>query len=494
MIDVIDATFKDTPDESMVQISELLQDLPIKAINWWNTNHFPVYLQKIHKNPWEILENLQRTLSNAQIIIDVKGNQLNKTKTFSDEIIDKYLSQFAGNDKIIIKIFDPLNELSKIEKISKLASKHNLKVIGGIFLRPDLNNFPECHLNLINFYKDQKISNISLIEPLGLLKIGDIEKIKTIVDKNLQNNHINLSFKHVRMQQILLVQEAVACGITEFDYSLFEKSFGYPTLEAIYNSLTFMNKALSEISLPVHKYHELLANIKQKNLLPIPLKDLDFNYFEDTRIPVEVFQSIMNLRYFTNLTEDLPTILSTVKKVQDELGNPPLIDPFLTIITSQTVFRLQNSHKGIESLDTLKYISGFWGTPVNELKGEFKGFVKTANHLSRKTKLFSPMDQFQEKLQENLDANQAEIKEDKDKLLFLFSPEEAKYFFREYEPRPKIINFRDKKNLAVLVKTILENKKLNEKELVIRNEPQTEQDSGEFRWRYLSRLFQIGKF
>ena len=494
MINLIDSTFKNSKRITLDQLIELIHNEPLKGINWWNSNDFPIYMKNIKKNPWDIFNTITGKLRGFSIVIDLKGDQLNKNKVFSDKIVNEFLTQLTNNKNISVKIYDPLNDITKIEKIIKIANKLDLKLIGGIFLRPDLNNFPKCHTDIIKMYNDFNMSYISLLEPLGLLRQQHILKITELINNYTQIDQINLSFKNLKFQQTSLINEAINCGITEFDFDLNTNEFGYPSLESIINSTVYLKKGFRDDKLPIG----LLKKIKPMETSNFNLKHVNnepiHDYLQFVDIPLNTFKIIKNLQYFTNIEHDLITIISEIKKIQHELGNPPLIDPFQTIIISQAIFRLQNSKKGIRTLDTLKYISGYWGNQPENLKGEFKDFSQISNDLKSKSKIFSSINESEEKINTLQGLVNDPITDSKSKLLFIISPEEANYYFNEYLPNPKTIDFSRKENLAKLVKTIYEQENNPKSDLQIKSPSPTQSNIGEFKWRYLSRLFQMGKF
>ena len=464
-------------------------------MNWWNTNNFPIYLSKLHENPWDIIDKIAYNLKDLSITIDINGNQLNNKESFSKDVMTKFFQQFANKSNFYLKIYDPLNDKEQIEQLLEIANQFNVNIIGGIFLRPDLQNYPECHKEVIKIYKKYSISYISLIEPLGLLKSGQIEKIKILIDNSDQISQINLSFKHLRFQQSLLINEAFKCGISEFDYGLISSSFGYPSLEAIIQAGLFSEKAIFANKSFYNLYSDFKSTFANKIHFDNTKTEIEKDFLENPQIPLEILESILNLQYFTNIGFSLQTIIDEIKKVQSELGNPPFVEPFQTIIISQAIFRLQNSNKSIKTLATIKYASGYWGKKGKDLKNEFENYLVISNRLIAKSRIFDLADEQNKNSSATLKYYRIKDQNDRLILLFLISPKEANYFYNQYLVNPKSIDFSNKKNLAILVKTIFESNSSKNHELRLPEASQEIQGSqNDFRWRYLSRLFQMGKF
>ena len=467
----------------------------LEGLNWWNSNDFPVYLKNLHINPWELLNTIEKRLNDIPIIIDLKCYQLNRNNNYSEDILDLFLAQFEKKDQIFMKVFDPLNDVQKIRKVISLCTKHNIKIIGGIFLRPDLENFPDCHIELIKLYKEHNISYISLIEPLGLLKEGQITKIKNLIDNFIQNYKVNLSIKLLKFQQPLLINEAIQSGIKEIDCSILSKFFGFPSYEAIVNSLIFLKADTSALSLPLKLLNKIKTSPIEEIISKVLKTEKILNYAPNTYIPLELINSVENLRYFTNVPFKLDNILEKMEKIKNELGNPPYLEPFSTIIVSQAIFMLQNGKKGIKTLDTLKYLSEYWGKQNGKIDGEFRRLLPVAKKLKQKNHIFQAINTSDLNLTDLPSRVNSKIKNDKEKLLFIISPTDSIHYFTEYLPNPTTIDFSKKENIARLVKSILESQKQERKELLIpTNNPSNINLESDFRWRYLSRLFQIGKF
>ncbi len=496
MINLFDVTFKEFhKDFTLSSLIELVKKNPIQGINWWNANNFPFYFQTLHNDPWEILDTIEKNLKNVSIIIDVKGNQLNKRISFSEDVLEKFFQQFVNKNNFFLKIYDPLNDVEKIKKLIQIANKYKLNIIGGVFLRPDLDSFPEYHTELLSLYNDSNITHISLIEPLGFLKSGQIAQIKKTIDDYIKISQINLSFKHLRFEQSLLINEALSCGITEFDFDQVTNSFGYPSLEAIIHTLIYSKNSKKEKESLYNLYYQTKSDFAGFSSLEMSKIERELTFIQHPNIPIEVLESIKNLQYFTNVEFTLQTIITEIKKIQFELGNPPLIEPFLTIMISQAIFRLQNSNKGMKTLDTIKYISGYWGNSKEDLNGEFKKLIPTTKNLKSKSTIFNLTSEENENLDEKLKFYDVDRKDERTQLSFLISPEEANYYYHEFLPNPKSINFRNKENLAAIVKTIVEQQTTVGHDVTLPTISQNGQEGQSvFRWRYLSRLFQMGKF
>ena len=173
------------------------------------------------------------------------------------------------------------------------------------------------------------------------------------------------------------------------------------------------------------------------------------------------------------------------------------IEPFLSIVVSQAIFRLQNSNKTIKSLDTLKYLSGYWGFPKESIKGEFKAFLDHSKLLKNKNNIFQPIHNSNLKLIQIIDSNNENKKKrfnEYEKLLFQLSPEETEYYFNELPEKIQSVDFSKRENLAILIKMIFETQREKPIQIATKQQNIPFENQNEFRWRYLSRLFQMGKF
>lgn len=501
MISLIDSTVKQSKDISFDSLLSLLKDTSIDGVNWWNSTEFPHYLRQTHINPWLLLDNIFRELKGKKFIIDLRVNQLSNFKPFSTENVHRYLTNLPENKNIFIKIFDPLNDLKNIQNMINIVLKNNLNLIGSIFLRPDCKDFPSCHENLIKLYADNDIKNINILEPLGLLKQNNIIQIKKLIDKTIKNAEISLSFKHFELQQPILLSEAIVKGITEIEYSLIPEKFGFPSLKSIYEAFDCLNMNSSLKNFPLKLLNKFnndylsTLNNNNNNNRSIELLQVKSDF---PKIPVNTIYAIRELKYFTNVPFELNTILSEITKTQLELGNPPLIEPFSAIIISQAIFRLQNSNKSLQTLDTMKYIAGYWGERKEDLSGDFKEFLPLADSLKKKSKIFK-FSQLDSQEVTNLNKTKKDtLKDEKDKIILELFPEEANYFFNEYTQRPKSFDISKRSNLAILMKVYFEqNHQINGNDFPLNlqaNYNQKNVNTNEFRWRYLSRLFQMGKF
>ena len=495
MVSFIDTTLHSPGDFSPNELIQEITNEPLDGINWWNPNNFGYYLRNLHLNPWDLLNELSTKLKNKKIIIDVKNFQLNKYKSFSDQVINNFFSELKNKENFYIKMYDPLNDVNTIEKIIIIANTYRLKIIGGIFLRPEMEDFPHCHIDLIKLYKKYNISYLSLLEPLGLLKQGDIITIKSFIDEHIQTKTINLSAEHTRFNQVLLVNEAINCGINEIEFEIPSKEFGKPSIETIIHSLLYTKTDITDKDFLFSLLPKTEFKKNGSSLYDLEFKNYLQNQSSKQVMPLEVIQKIVKMKYITNLKFETNIILDEIKQIQRELGNPPLIDPFLTIIISQAIFKLQNNNKGIKTLDLTKFLSGYWGLQSQEFLNESAEFNKASNILKSKSNIFKPVDTSDVIVKRVLESNSLFAKGNKEKLLFIIAPEESEYFFADYPNEIKFLDFSDRVNIAKLMKAVLEQEKSNNLQfsdhLVSDNDNKNLND---FKWRYVSRLFQIGRF
>ena len=495
MIKLIESTFKQYMDSPLEKLLSELRGFPIEGINWWNSNNFSYYLRNLHKNPWDLLYRINENINPKKQVVDVRVNQLSNYKSFSSNIVNNYFEELSNQENLFIKIYDPLNDVRNITKIIDLAVKNNLKIIGGIFLRPDLKDYPDFHSDLIKTYDEYNINYLSLIEPLGILKQNEIQKIKKKIDEINKKTQINISINQNPVNQSLIILEAMNLGITEYDCSVVSSKFGFPSINTLYETALYSQMKIDEKDFPSNllniENYELNLAKNQK----ISTKEENQGKIKFPTIPLNTIKRIVELKYFTNLPFDLSIILNQVIQTQADLGYPPLIEPFLSLIISQSIFRLQNNNKGVQTLDTLKYVAGFWGKQPEQLNGDYKDLIAITDKLKKNSKLFKiqTIDEQPGTITEPL--TKKEFKTQREKILFTLFPEESNYFYYEYPLIPKKIDLSKRENIAKLLKVYLANSKSKQSGILINQAdyPESGNDNS-FRWRYLSRLFQMGKF
>jgi pyruvate/oxaloacetate carboxyltransferase len=492
MLHLTDCTFKEHPSINLEFLIDFIIKEKLTEINWWNSKNFSSYFENLKMNPWEILDRIHAKLENFSNIVDVSCFQLSNNLTFSEEIIADFFSQIKNKRNLSVKIYDPLNDIANIKKILKIAKNQDLKIIGGVFLRPDMEEYPDCHIDVIDFYISNNIKQLSLIEPLGLLKLGDITKIIDKISNKFDKKFINFSFKTIKNHQPFLLKEALDSDIENFDFTLLSQNFGLPDLDVILSTIIFSNK---KNQVP-KSFFELIHKVNSSEMFKKnsnSLKKISNSYLlYYGNHPINYLKEVISLIKFTNLKFDFVEILNESKKTQLNLGNPPLIDPFSKIILSQSIFKLQEKKYEIHTLDLQKFIAGYWGKSPKNFNDEFIEIEKKINSLKNASTIHKKIEYSDIVNQELFESNKMHINESKHKISFLISPEEASYFFNEYSERSKILDFSEKSNLANLIFSLIEYEK-NDKRNIRLNEGIIKSTGLDDKWRSLTRLMLMGR-
>ncbi|MFW9929220.1 MAG: hypothetical protein ACFFD1_07505, partial [Candidatus Thorarchaeota archaeon] len=141
----------------------------------WNPQNFPLFLnKKNNEEPWERLKILKEIFKPNLIKIPLITDVPSRNRLFDDKILTNFLTLLKDYQISNIRLINYFNNSEILEKVIKNCLKSEIEPEGTVYINP---SHPDLIINktLIDYYTDVGIKSITLYEPIGTLKIKQID-------------------------------------------------------------------------------------------------------------------------------------------------------------------------------------------------------------------------------------------------------------------------------------------------------------------------------
>jgi pyruvate/oxaloacetate carboxyltransferase len=444
-----------------------------------------LFSKNINEHPWKRLDNLKNLFNPISLKIPLMSKYLRSKRIFTANSVSKFLDILKEHDILNLRLYDPLNNYESLSEIMNLCLKSDFEIEGTVFINP-LNPHYSPPKKIIEMYKNNGISNITLFEPTGTLNIKLTRKIIEKLNKfDELEFKLSISGKKEHLSYIVgnfLESELNITGIDVTSFLNYPEP-GPPNILSVLSLLhelgikndidmTKLIKLQNELCLD-ENFNEDCNNLNNLNDLKIITK----------KIPSYLLVKLNNVLEINNKEKLINEIMNEIENIQIDLGNPPLVPPFLNFVISQAIFNGMNSEKKYSTIvpELHSYLSGYYGEPSKNIS---KNLLEINRHASTPPSIIFP------NKRKNTMYKEWKLNEE-EKIAYEISTKEAEIFFlRKFSKIPDEIDFTNKKTLAKIVTKIIKHKDPVQS-IVINNKKELRYNN-EKKWALVGRLDQMG--
>jgi pyruvate/oxaloacetate carboxyltransferase len=452
----------------------------------WSSQDFPNYFSKnINEHPWKRLETIKELFNPIPLKIPLMSKYLRSKRVFTSKSVSRFLDILKEHDVLNLRLFDPLNNYESLSEIMNLCLKRDFVTEGTIFINP-LNPDYSPSKKLMEMYKNNGISNITLFEPTGTLNIKltrkIIEKLKKFDELEFK---LSISGKKENLSYIIGNFLESEVNITGIDVTSF-LNYPEPGPPNILSVLSLLHELGIKNNIDMTK----LINLQNELCLDENFNDdcNNLNNLNDIKIiakkiPSYLVAKLNNVLEVNNKEKMTKEIMNEIENIQIDLGYPPLVPPFLNFVISQAVFNGLSRKKKYSTIvpELHSYLSGYYGEPPKNIS---KNLLEIKRHAST-----PPSINFSNK-RKNIMYKDWKLNEE-EKIAYEIATKEAEIFFlRKFGKIPDEIDLTNKKTLAKIVTKIIKHKDPIQS-IVINNKKELRNNKEE-KWALVGRLDQMG--
>lgn len=376
-VKIVDTTLRDAHQsliatrlkiEDILPILEKIDAVGYYSLEMWGGATYDACLRYLNENPWERLRTIKKIAKKTKLQMLLRGQNIVGYRHYSDDLLEKFISNAVKNGIDIIRIFDALNDIRNLKKAIEFTKKYKAIAQGAISYTISPIHTIENYVKFAKSLVALNIDTICIKDMAGMLSPTVAYDLVKALKKEISlpidvHSHYTSGMATASyLKSIEAGAEIVDCAISSLSMQSSQ-----PPVETIITILketeydTKLNlQLLSEIS-------EYFTNVRKK------YKQFESEIIVDTnvlayQIPGGMISNLTSQLKEANALEKLPFVLKEVSLVRKELGYPPLVTPTSQIVGIQSVMNIIVGERyKIIPKEVKDYVRGYYGKYPGEI-------------------------------------------------------------------------------------------------------------------------------
>ena len=347
----------------LTPILELLDNANFNAVEVWGGSSFDICLRYLYDDPWKRLRTFKKHIKKTPLQMLLRGSNLLGYKHYGKDTQREFLKKAHDAGITRVRSFDSLNDVRNHEFILKTSKEL------GILVQTQICFIRHQKVPLDNFLRYAKDLQSMGADEIGLLDLsGGLDPRTTSLlilnMKRVLDVPVSIHTRAPGGASYLSTYAALQSGVDNIDASIAPIAihYGQPSFEVL----------LSCLEEGTHSLNPDVIREMTKCAFPIVVKKHPgdkMDYLIETSsvsysIPSGVLQNVVTILTQHGAIYRFKEVLEEIKKIQEEMGNPPLITPVSQLISTQSVYNvLIGERYKIVPKEMRYYFEGWYGKP-----------------------------------------------------------------------------------------------------------------------------------
>ena len=350
------------------------------SLECWGGATFDSCLRYLNEDPWERLRKIRAACPNTKLQMLLRGQNLLGYKHYPDDVVRLFVKKSVENGIDIIRIFDALNDVRKIEVAVDETLKNGAIASGTIcYTLSPIHNL-ESYVKLAKQIESLGVGSICVKDMAGIMspKEGyDLVKAlkETVKVPVVVHTH---STTGLGFMTLLKCVEAGA-DVIDTAISSFSGGTSQPATETLVYALRQLGYEVGVDEKVCKEINDFFKPIRDKALKSGLLNPVVMGTQTDAliyQIPGGMLSNLVAQLTAQKKLDKLDEVLEETPRVRKDLGYPPLVTPMSQMVGVQATAnvlageRYKNISKEVKS-----YIKGEYGKAPGEVSPELQKLV-----------------------------------------------------------------------------------------------------------------------
>ena len=437
--------------EQMLPIVDKMDKVGYYAVECWGGATFDSCLRFLKEDPWERLRKLRAGFKNTKLQMLFRGQNILGYNHYADDVVEYFVQKSIANGIDIIRIFDCLNDIRKLEVAVKATKKEKGHVqIALSYTLGDAYTL-DYWKNIAREIEDMGADSLCIKDMAGLLTPYNAEELVKVLKEGTKlpiDIHTHYTSGVASMTYLKAVE--AGCDIIDCAMSPLAMGTSQPATEVMVETFRgtpydtgYDQDLLAEIAdyfTPIRE-EALKSGLLNPKVLGVDIKTLRY------QVPGGMLSNLVSQLKEAGQENKYRQVLEEIPRVRKDFGEPPLVTPSSQIVGTQAVMNVISGERyKLVPKESKKLMMGEFGKTVKPFNPEVqKKIIGNAKPITcRPADLIEPqLPQFEKEC--------APWKQqDEDVLSYALFPAVAKEFFEYREAQQTGIDQKkaDKANKA----------------------------------------------
>jgi oxaloacetate decarboxylase alpha subunit len=337
------------------------------TISFAGSSLFEVLIRHCHEDPWAGLDLVMSQIERTPVRGGIRSNGSVTFGFTPDALMDLWMERLCVHGVRSWWIYDVLFNIGKMERLAKLAKKHDCKVAGTM-----LFTLSPVHDDAFWADKADKLSALPEVDSLLLYDTGgvlDHDRIKTLVPAiaaKARGKPIEMHSNNMLGQSAKAYCDAVEFGVSVLHTASRSMANGpsIPSIDIMVRNMEALGHTHdidTSLLKPVSDHFERVG--KTAGYLVNQHYEYDVAALT-SQVPGGMMGTLRNQLIQQNMLEKLPDVLEEVARVRRELGYPGMATPFAQLVGTVAVLNIVTGKRyGTVPDEVIQYAAGYYGEP-----------------------------------------------------------------------------------------------------------------------------------
>lgn len=330
--------------DEMLPVASKLDKIGYYSVECWGGATFDSCLRFLHEDPWERLRKLKQAMPNTKLQMLLRGQNLLGYKSYSDDVVDKFIQKSIENGIEVVRMFDALNDIRNLEQCIKAVNKY-----GGI--SEAAVSYTTSPVHSIDYFvktalrlKDMGAQILCIKDMANLLLPYDAYRLVKAI-KEQADIMVHVHTHNTSGTGDMTYLKAIEAGADIVDTALSPLGNGtsQPATEPLVATLAGTEydtgidlSALTEIA---EHFKKVADRLKKDGFLSEKVLKVDVNALI-YQVPGGMLSNLISQLKEQGASGKYQEVLKEVPRVRQDFGYPPLVTPTSQIVGTQAVLNV----------------------------------------------------------------------------------------------------------------------------------------------------------
>src|ERR1700733_3340831 len=365
--------------DMILPIAAILDRVGYKAIDRVSQSTFSGYKGRFDEDPWEELRLLTRSFRHTPIRASVRCPAIVENSALPEAVMELWVRKLCEYGVKSFCLYDPLHDhVDQIATLAALAARNGCEVVTAVF-------FTEDSVHTDSLYADiaKKLASSSDISGLVIWDIAGVltpMRVRSLVPAILEQVPKNLEILSHNVIGIspLTYLEGLSRSVQTIHSCCRPLANGssLPSIEVTLHNLQLAGHSFEIRQDLLLQVADHFRKIAERTDLPIgKMSEYDLYAFEHQL--QGGISHFLQTELGPKRKGEMDKVLIEMGLVRKELGYPPMVAPFSTMIQEIALSNILTKERYAQPNDTLlRYVSGYYGNSAGPIDSAVEVAIK----------------------------------------------------------------------------------------------------------------------